>query len=125
MLDPIVLRTKGPDALLIPDVLWGGTVERTRDPDVSAVPTSLAGLPRPNVVVTSDEPAWFAAGESSIEVKDKPEWIEVRAGHAAFVLVAPSVTILGAVDVPGANAGYTEVHFTPKARSLRIVVHTP
>jgi hypothetical protein len=123
VLDPIVVRPRqGPDALLLPDGVWGGNADRTIDHDMPLTPKAPAGLPRPNVIVTSDETAWFGVGESSVEVTSKPEWVSARAGHEAFVLTA-SVTMLGAVDVP--PQGYVELHFAPKARSVRIVVHSP
>ncbi len=42
-----------------------------------------------SVIVTSDEPARFALGESSVDVGQKPEWISARAGaHQAYIVVA-------------------------------------
>jgi hypothetical protein len=74
-------------------------------------------------MVESDEPARFAIGEASVDVGSKAEWTQVRAGHQAYVLVSATCTLVGAVDVP--DAGYAELHFNPKDRGVRIVIHTP
>jgi hypothetical protein len=86
-------------------------------------PQSGQNLPRPNVIVTSDEPARFALGESSVDVGSKAEWISARAGHQAYIVVTPSRTMMGAVDVP--SDGFAEVQIAPKSRSMRVIVHTP
>ncbi len=75
------------------------------------------------MIAFCDEPARFAIGDASIDVSSTPEWLSVRAGHQPFILVTPTRTMIGAIDVP--EAGYTEVHLTPKDRSLRLVVHRP
>jgi hypothetical protein len=123
--DPVLVRstTNGPDVLLLPDDTWGGSVDRASDTGSASRAAVGPNLPRPNVVVTSDESARFALGESSVDVGAKPEWISVRAGHQAFIAVATSRTILGAIDVP--DAGYAEVHVSPKDRALRVVIHKP
>jgi hypothetical protein len=125
VLDLVLYRDTGLDVLLLPDDTWGGHVDRTTDHDASATrpPAARDGLPRSNVVAESDEPARFAIGEASIDVGAKAEWIQARAGHQAYVLVSASCTLVGAVDVP--DAGHAELHFTPKDRSVRIVIHTP
>jgi len=122
--DPVLVRGKdgAPDMLLLPDDTWGGSVDRAKDRGETQ-PQSGQNLPRPNVIVTSDEPARFALGESSVDVGQKPEWISARAGHQAYVVVTPSRTMVGAVDVPA--DGYAEVQLAPKSRSLRVIVHTP
>ena len=122
--DPVVVRGKdgAPDMLLLPDDTWGGSIDRAKDRGETQ-PQSGQNLPRPNVIVTSDEPARFALGESSVDVGQKPEWISARAGHQAYIVVTPSRVMLGAVDVP--EGGYAEVQLAPKSRSLRVIVHTP
>jgi len=115
--------TNGPDMLLLPDDTWGGNVDRASDHGAANAPPAGPNLPRPNVVVTSDEAARFALGESSVDVGGKPEWICARAGHQAYVAVATSRTMIGAVDVP--EAGYAEVHVSPKDRALRVIIHKP
>jgi hypothetical protein len=122
--DPVLVRGHdgSPDFLLLPDDTWGGTIDRAKDRG-EAQPQTGENLPRPNVTVTSDEPARFAVGESKIDVGSKAEWISARAGHQAYIVVTPSRIMLGAIDVPA--AGYAEVHLTPKDRSLRVIVHTP
>jgi hypothetical protein len=122
VLDVVVYRETGLDVLLLPDDTWGGHVDRTTDHEGRA-PETTAGLPRSNVMVESDEPARFAIGEASVDVGSKAEWTQVRAGHQAYVLVSATCTLVGAVDVP--DAGYAELHFTPKDRGVRIVIHTP
>jgi hypothetical protein len=123
VLDLVLLRETGVDVLLLPGGTWGGHVDRTSDHDQAVLPAAVAGLPRSNVMAVSDEPARFAVGESSVDVGPKTEWIRARAGHEAYVLVSPACTLVGAVDVP--PAGYAELHFTPKDRAVRIVIHSP
>jgi len=120
--DVVLVRQKGADLLLLPDDAWGGTVDRSTDPtsDVKP-PASGPGLPPANVRVTSDAPARFAMTDASVDVGARPEWIATRAGHHAYVLVGEERTFVGAIDVP--DVGWTEVHFSPGARELRIVVH--
>jgi hypothetical protein len=122
--DPVLVRGKdgAPDMLLLPDDTWGGSIDRAKDRGETQ-PQAGQNLPRPNVLVTSDEPARFALGESSVDVGQKPEWISARAGHQAYIVVTPSRVMLGAVDVP--SDGYAEVQLAPKSRSLRVIVHTP
>lgn len=122
--DPVLVRGKdgSPDMLLLPDETWGGSIDRAKDRGETQ-PQAGQNLPRPNVIVTSDEPARFALGESSVDVGQKPEWISARAGHQAYIVVTPSRIMLGAVDVP--EGGYAEVQLAPKSRSLRVIVHTP
>ena len=120
--DVVLVRGHGPDALLLPDDTWGGAVDRSSvrgDPQ----PPDAKGLPRPNVAVSSDAPARFAITDSSIDVGGKPEWLAARAGRQAYVLVAESRTFVGAVDVP--ESGWAELHFAPKDRALRVVLHAP
>jgi len=121
VLDPVLLRNGALDLLLLPDDTWGGNVDRTKDH--GDAPVAVPGLPRSNVTAASDEAARFAIGESSMVVGSKPEWLQTRAGHQAYVLVSPTCSFVGAVDVP--DAGYAELHFTPKERAVRIVIHTP
>lgn len=127
VLDPVVVRGehKGdPDLLLLPDDVWSGTIDRASDHDLERKPPApREGLPRQNVVVTSDSPARFAIGDASIDVAKNPEWVSVRAGHQAFVLVGPDCTMVGAIDVP--ENGFTEVSVTPREHALRFVVHAP
>jgi hypothetical protein len=122
--DPVLVRGKdgAPDMLLLPDDTWGGSIDRAKDRGETQ-PQTGQNLPRPNVIVTSDEPARFALGESSVDVGTKPEWISARAGHLAYIAVTPSRIMLGAIDVP--EGGYAEVQLAPKSRSLRVIVHTP
>ncbi len=123
VLDIVVVRTLTHDLLLLPDNVWGGQVERTREKGGEAPNPSISGLPRPNVEVTSDEAGKFSIGESSVDVGAKPEWLSTRSGHQAFITTASSHTIIGAIDVP--DTGFVEVHVSPKSRSLRVVVHAP
>jgi hypothetical protein len=122
--DPVLVRGKdgAPDMLLLPDETWGGSIDRAKDHGETQ-PQSGQNLPRPNVIVTCDEPARFALGESSVDVGSKAEWISARAGHQAYIVVTPSRIMIGAVDVP--SDGYAEVLVAPKSRSLRVIVHTP
>ncbi len=130
VMDPVLVRGEHAgfaDALLIPDDAWSGTIDRTTDVGDDAVPAAPApGLPRHNVIVSSDEPARFAIGDASIALlgtlgTKKTEWLSVRSGHEPFVLVTPSRTILGAIDVP--DGGYAEARFSPSARTLHVVIH--
>ena len=108
--------------LLLPEGAWGGTVDRSSDRG-DPMPVAPPGLPRPNVMVTCDGPARFSVTDSSVDVGGKPEWLTVRAGHQAFVLVAESRTFVGAVDVP--ETGYAELQFSPKDRAVREILHAP
>jgi len=58
-----------------------------------------------------------------VQVGPKPEWLSARAGRQAYVLVGEAKRFVGAVDVP--SGGYAEVHFSPKTRAMRIVLHAP
>ncbi|HEY1954512.1 MAG TPA: hypothetical protein VGH28_02855 [Polyangiaceae bacterium] len=120
--DEVLVRERGVDLLLLPDETWGGSVDRASDRGEVA-PRSVAGLPRPNLDVTSDASARFAITDASVDVAEKPEWLTIRAGHHAYVLVSSERTFVGAVDVP--ELGWTELHFTPHDRALRVVVHRP
>ena len=125
--DPVLVRAKTPDApdmLLLPDDTWGGAIDRASDrTDAATPPAPPEGLPKHDVIVASDEAARFSIGDASVDVSSKPEWLSVRAGHQPFVLVTPSRTMVGAIDVPA--SGHAEVHFTPSERALRIIIHTP
>jgi hypothetical protein len=120
--DVVLVRDVGPDMLLLPDDTWGGTVDRASDRG-EPPPRAAAGLPPVNVQVTSAAPARFAITDSSIEVGAKPEWLSVRSGHQAYVLVSEERTFVGAVDVP--ETGWVEVAFAPHDRALRVVLHAP
>ncbi|HSQ63255.1 MAG TPA: hypothetical protein VLM85_08560 [Polyangiaceae bacterium] len=110
------------DALLLPDEVWGGDVDRASDPGVSPGPAG-AGLPDRNVLVSSDEPATFAIGDARVRVGPKPEWLSASGGRQAYVLVGEARRFVGAVDVP--SGGYAEVHFVPKERAMSVVLHLP
>src|SRR6185437_9611643 len=112
--DVVLARERGLDLLLLPDDTWGGTVDRASDRG-EPMPPSASGLPRPNLTVACDGGARFAISDASVDVAQRPEWLSVRAGHQAYVLVSPEVTFVGAVDVP--ESGWTEVHFAPKDRA--------
>ncbi len=122
--DLVLVREKGVDLLLLPDDTWGGTVDRASDRGEPPAPTDRgADLPRANLAVTCDGGARFAITDASVDVASKPEWLSVRTGHQAYVLVSESRTFVGAVDVP--ETGWTELRFSPKDRELRVVVHRP
>jgi len=126
VMDPVLVRGEhgAPDVLLLPDDAWSGTIDRAIDRgDHDAPPAPAAGLPRHDVVVSSDEPARFAIGDASVDVAKTTESLSVRAGHQPFVLTTKTRTIVGAIDVP--EIGFAEARFSPTARELRVVVHAP
>ncbi len=110
------------DVLLLPDEVWGGDVDRASDRGASPGPAG-DGLPDRNVLVSSDDPATFALADARVQIASKPEWLSVRSGHQGYVLGFESKRFVGAVDVPA--TGYVEVHFTPKQRALRVILHAP